>query len=65
MVCAAKAAGQISKTNTLHRDHVPNENMMFTLRGAGISRKLSMLCQQIASIPKDEFEKAISNANDL
>ena len=60
MLQAAKAAGQISKTNTLHRDHVPDGNMMhFTLKEAGIDRKLSMRAQQKAKMPEEKFEQML------
>ena len=64
MLQAAKATGQISKTNTLHRDHIPDENMMFTLKKVGIDPKLSMRAQRIASVPTDEFDGALKDSHD-
>jgi hypothetical protein len=65
MLKAAKEAGQITKTNTLHRHHVPNENMMsFTLEEAGISRKLSSRAQKLAAVPREEFDKAVAEGRE-
>jgi hypothetical protein len=61
MLQAAKAAGQITKTNKLHRDHVAGDDMMtFTLEDTGISRDLSSKAQKIAAISKEDFEKRVA-----
>ena len=66
MLKEAKTVGQITKTNTLHRDHVPDENMIsFTLKEVGITRKLSMRAQQIAEILPDEFERVIGEGRKI
>jgi hypothetical protein len=62
MLQAAKATGQFGKGYQFHQSNIPKENSTtFTLKEAGIDPKLSMLAQQIASVGKDEFEKAISD----
>jgi hypothetical protein len=58
---AAKVAGQITKTNTLRRDHVIGEDMItFTLEEAGVSRNLSSRAQKISAIPQESFEKKVT-----
>lgn len=70
MLQAAKAAGQIkvggSGGNRYQKSrNVPDENnSTFTLEEAGISRKLSSHAQKLASVPKEEFEKAIAEGKE-
>jgi hypothetical protein len=62
MLKAAKAAGQITHAHSPLKAVVPDENnRVFTLEEAGINRKLSSRAQQIANVPKEEFETAISS----
>ena len=69
MLAAAKAAGQIKHGGDRGNQHtgakIPNENLgTFTLKEAGIDPKLSMTAQQIAAIPKKDFEKKISEGKE-
>jgi hypothetical protein len=61
---AAKTAGQLDNTRFLKKGSVvaSDDHGGFSLRDAGISKDLSSLAQKIASIPKEQFEQAISNA---
>lgn len=68
MLAAAKAAGQITHAHDpRHKPKpvVPNENnRSFTLEEAGISRKLSSRAQKLAAIPREDFDKAVSEGKE-
>jgi hypothetical protein len=61
MLIAAKANGQITHAHKGKNLVVPDENnKVFTLKQAGIDRKLSSEAQRIASIPVNDFEKKVT-----
>jgi hypothetical protein len=71
MLAAAKAAGQITRGNKSGNNqyeksgNVPKENnSTFTLEEAGISRKLSSRAQKLATIPKEDFDKAVAEGKE-
>ena len=69
MLASAKAAGQIKEGGKGANQHqgatVPNKNSSsFTLKEAGIDRKLSSTAQKIAAIPKEDFEQRIAEGKE-
>jgi hypothetical protein len=64
MLAAAKAAGQIKEGNPNFTTVPQGNSCSFTLKEAGISRKLSSRAQKLAAVPKEEFDKAIAEGKE-